>query len=155
MKRMRSDVVGSFFWLALGIVFAVGGIMLGLGTMRNPGPGFLPLMMALLLIFFSLILLVRGLIRPEVFFPLKGLRWKNQIVMVASVFLYGFLLDFLGFLLSTFVLMSILFGLSFQTKSGWSKILLYGAVTALIGWMVFSVALRVPFPRGHLMAIGR
>jgi hypothetical protein len=152
---MGSEVVGGLFWLAVGIVFAVGGIMLGLGKMRNPGPGFLPLMMALLLICFSLFLLVRGLTGTTLLSALKGLRWKTQGLMVASVFLYGFLLNLLGFLLSTFVLMWILFKLSFQNKSGWSKVLFCAAVTALIGWLVFSVALRVPFPRGQLFAIGR
>ena len=129
--------------------------MLGLGRMRNPGPGFLPLLMALLLICFSLFLLFRTLIGSGLSSALKGLRWKSQGIMVASVFVYGFLLNRLGFLLSTFALMSVLFGLSFQDKKAWAKILLYGAATAFIGWLIFSVILRVPFPRGQLIAIGR
>jgi hypothetical protein len=148
-------MVGGLFWLAVGAVFAVGGIALGLGSMRNPGPGFLPLLMALLLICFSLLLLFRSFMEPGLSSALKGLRWKSQAIMVASVFVYGFLLNLLGFLLSTFGLMSVLFGLSFLDRKAWTKVLFYAAATAFIGWLVFSVILRVPFPRGQLISIGR
>ncbi|MEI9478517.1 MAG: tripartite tricarboxylate transporter TctB family protein, partial [Deltaproteobacteria bacterium] len=123
------------------------------GTLRNPGPGFLPLMMALLLISFSLYVLARGLMGPERL--LKGVQWRSQGVLVASVFLYGLLLDLVGFLLSAFVLMFVLFGLFFEGKGRWPRVFVCAVVTALIGWLVFSVALKVPFPRGYWMAVGR
>ena len=153
MKRIGPEVVGSLFWLVVGVFFAVGGIMLNLGTLRNPGPGFLPLIMALLLISFSLFVLAKGLMGPEKFF--EGIRWRRQVVMVASVFFYGLLLDLMGFLLSTFILMFVLFGLQFRGESRWRRAFLYAAATALVGWLVFSVTLEVPFPRARLMAIWR
>jgi putative tricarboxylic transport membrane protein len=152
MKRLGSEVVGSLFWLAVGVFFAVGGIMLKPGTLRNPGPGLLPLIMSLLLISFSLFVLVKGLIGPERI--LKGIQWRGQAVVVASVFLYGLLLDLLGFLLSTFALMFVLYGLLFEGKSKWPRVFFYAAATALAGWLVFSVALKVPFPKGWLMVVG-
>lgn len=153
MKRIESEVVGSFFWLAVGIFFAVGGVKLGLGTSRNPGPGFLPLIMALIFISFSLFILAKGLIKPER--PISGFPWRRHALMVASVFFYGLLLDLLGFLLSTFFLMFALYGLLFTGKSRWRSVFFYAAATALVGWFVFSVILKVPFPRAHLMAIWR
>lgn len=153
MKRMGSEVVGSLFWLGVGVFFAVGGILLKPGTARNPGPGFLPLVMALLLMSFSLWFLAQGLVGPAGAF--RVIRWKRQAVLVACVFLYGILLDLLGFLLSTFVLMSVLFSLSFTEKHTWTKVLFLAAATALIGWLVFSVALKVPFPHARLMVVQR
>jgi hypothetical protein len=153
MKRIGSEVVGSLFWLAVGSFFAVGGILLNPGTLRNPGPGFLPLIMALLLVSFSLINLAKGLTGPQRL--VKHIEWKSQAVLVVSVFLYGWLLDFTGFLLSTFVLMIVLFGLLFEGKNRWPRVFFYAAATALIGWLVFSAALKVPFPRASLMAVGR
>ena len=153
MKRLSVDVIGSLFWLAVGIFFGVGGILLKPGTPRNPGPGFLPLIMASLLACFSLFTLARGLAGPGS--ALKKIQVKNQAVVVASVFGYGALLDVAGFLLSTFALMCALFGLLLEGKSKWSRVLLYAAGTALIGWLVFSVALKVPFPHGRLMAVLR
>jgi hypothetical protein len=153
MKRTGSEVIGALFWLAVGIFFAAGGIMMDMGTLRNPGPGFLPLMMASVLACFSLFVLAKGLVSPSRF--LKEIRWMSHAVVVASVFLYGFLLDLLGFLFSTFFLMAVLFGLSFKGKGRWPRVLFYAAATALIGWFVFSVTLKVPFPKGHLMAFWR
>jgi len=153
MKRMGTDAIGSLFWLAVGVFFAVGGILLKLGTLRSPGPGFLPLMMASLLIAFSLFVLVKGLVNPGAL--LKGVQWRRQAVLVVAVFLYGLLLGFAGFLLSTFVLLFVVFGLFSEGKGRWPKALFYAAVTALIGWLVFSVALKVPFPRGTLMSLLR
>lgn len=153
MKRIGPEAAGSFFWLAVGTFFAIGGILLKPGALRNPGPGFLPLMMALLLICFSLIVLAKGLVNPGKL--LDRIPWKKQGIMVISVLLDGVLLDFLGFLISTFLLMLVLFGLLFKGKYRWARVFFYAAGTALIGWLVFSVALHVPFPRARLMALMR
>ncbi len=148
VKRVGSEVVGSLFWLAVGVFFAVGGILLKPGTPRNPGPGFLPLIMATLLVCFSVMVLINA---PERH-PKAG-QWKSQAVLVGSVFVYGWLLDSAGFLLSTFGLMCVLFVLMSGGKARWTRASLYAAATALVGWLVFSVALKVPFPRGRLVAI--
>ena len=153
MRRVGSDVIGSLFWLAVGIFFGVGGILLKPGTPRNPGPGFLPLIMAALLVSFSLITLARGLAGSGS--ALKEIRVKNQAVVIASVLGYGMLLDFAGFLLSTFGLMCALFALLIEGSGKWRRVFMYAAGTALIGWLVFSVALKVPFPQGRLMAFLR
>jgi putative tricarboxylic transport membrane protein len=153
MKRVGTEAIGSLFWLVVGIFFAVGGILLKLGTLRNPGPGFLPLMMASLLVAFSLFVFFKGLIESGTL--LKGVQWRRQAVLVVSVFLYGLLLGFAGFLLSTFILMFVVFALFFEGKGRWPKVLSYAVLTALIGWLVFSVALKVPFPRGTLMSVLR
>ena len=153
VKRIGSEVVGGLFWLAIGIFFAVGGILLKPGTPRNPGPGFLPLIMAVLLVFFSLFVLAKGLMTPGGFS--KRIQWKRQAVLVATVFVYGMLLDLVGFLLSTFALMFVLFGLLSRGENRWPSVFVYAAATALIGWLVFSVALKVPFPQGSVIAIER
>jgi len=150
---METEAIGSLFWLAVGVFFAVGGILLKLGTLRNPGPGFLPLMMASLLVAFSLFVFVRGLVEPGK--VLRGVQWRSQAVLVVSVLLYGLLLGFAGFLLSTFVLMFVVFGLFFEGMRRWPKVLFYAAATAVIGWLVLSVALKVPFPRGTLISLLR
>ncbi len=153
MKRPGKDVIGALFWLAMGIFFAIGGLRLNPGSLRQPGPGFLPLVMASLLICFSLFIVAKGVIRPES--PLKDILWRNQLVAVASVFIFGVLLDLIGFFLATFILLSILFGLLFTGRRRWLRTLFYAAITALVGWYLFSVILRVPFPRAPLTVIWR
>jgi len=70
------------------------------------------------------------------------------------VFFFGLLLDLIGFLLSTFIMMFILFGL-LRGKKGWTHVFIYSVITALAAWLVFSVALEIPFPPSRLMAMWR
>jgi hypothetical protein len=129
MKRLNSEVVASLFWIAVGVFFAWGAVKMNIGT------------------------LVRGMIRPSL--PLSRIPWKPHVLIVASVFFYGYLVNIIGFLPSTFILMSILFGLSITGERKWARILLCSAVTALTAWLTFSVVLNVPFPSPLSMTIWR
>jgi hypothetical protein len=151
MKRLESEVIGSLFWLAVGIFFALGGVKLNVGKFRNPGAGFLPMIMGLILVFLSLFNLVKGLITP--IRPISRIPWRRHALAVVSVFFYGLLLYFIGFLSSTFIFMLMLFGSSIKGERKWLRVFLYSASTALAAWLVFSVALSVPFPFPRLMAI--
>ena len=145
MKRLDSEVIGGFFWAAVGVFFALGALKLKLGAFRNPGPGFIPLGIALLLLLFSLFTLAKGLIRPTG--RTREIPWKRPALLIGAVFLYGLLLPIIGFLPATFILMAILLGLLMKVeKRRWLYVLLFSAVTALGAWLVFSVFLRVPFP---------
>jgi len=145
MKRLDSEVIGGLFWAAVGVFFAYGAVRLELGSFRNPGPGFVPLGIALLLICFSLFTLANGLIRPVG--QTAAIPWKRPDLVIGSVFLYGLLLVVVGFLPSTFVLMGILFNLLITIeKKKWFYVIFCAGATALGAFLVFSVFLRVPFP---------
>jgi hypothetical protein len=151
MRRLESTVVAGFFWIAVGLFFVFSGLSLKFGTLESPGPGFLPQILGLILTFSGLSILVKGLIRPVG--PVSGISWKQQALAVASVFFYGLILDIFGFLISTFMLMFILFGLSIKGKNRWYRVFLYAAITAVVSWLVFSVAAKVPFPSARLTEI--
>ena len=145
MKRLDLEVVGSLFWIMVGVVFALGALRMRLGTFRNPGPGFIPLGIALLLFSLSLGNLIKGLIhriRHSSVIP-----WKKPAFVVASVLLYMWLLGLIGFLPSTFMLMLVLIGLLISVqKNRWPKVFFSAAVAALSAWLIFSFFLRVPLP---------
>jgi putative tricarboxylic transport membrane protein len=151
LKRIGSETIGSLFWVGVGGFFAIEGVRLGVRTMRNPGPGFLPVIMALLLIFFSLLILIKGLMNPAE--TVVRVSWKRHAWVIAVVFLYIFLLDGFGFLLSTFVLMFMLFSLLFKGKNRWRTVLFYSLVTALSAWLLFEKVARMPFPEPRLFGI--
>jgi hypothetical protein len=153
MKSVESNVVGSLFWMMVGALFAVGGVRLNLGTLHNPGPGFLPTIMAGILILFSLFGLLKGLIKPDKF--VSRISWTRHALAVAAMFLYGLLLGFIGFLVSTFILMFILFGFLTEHRRKWIPLFLYAAVTAFSSWLIFSVLLRVPFPFPSILTLWR
>jgi putative tricarboxylic transport membrane protein len=150
-KRIGSEAIGSFFWMGVGIFFAIEGIRLNVGILKNPGPGFLPVMMATLLVLFSLFVFIRGLTKSKT--PFFKILWKRQFLAVISVFFYIFLLEFFDFLLSTFVFMFILFAILIKEKNKWLKVLCYSAAVALASWLLFYVVIRTPFPSPRLISI--
>ena len=150
-RQMGSEAIGSFFWLGVGIFFAIEGIRLNVGILKNPGPGFLPLIMATLLVLFSLFILIKGLIKSKT--PLSKILWKKQLLAVVSVFSYIFLLEFVDFLFSTFIFMFILFAILIKERYRWPKVLFYSAAVALAAWLVFYVVIRTPFPSPRLISI--
>ena len=153
MRQLESGVVEGLFWIAGGLFFVLGGMKLKFGTVSDPGPGFFPLIVALILTLSGLLTLAKGLIRSLK--PVSGISWEKQALMTASVFFYGFLLDLSGFLISTFILMFTLFGLLIKGKSRWYKVFFFAAAAALASWLLFSVALKVPFPSPSLRGVWR
>jgi len=150
-KRIGSETIGSLFWIAVGAFFAIEGARLGVKTLKNPGPGFLPVMTALLLILFSLLILGKGLLRPAD--AVARIPWRRHVFVIATIFFYMFLLDWIGFLTSTFVLMFMLFSVLVRGKNRWSMVSIYALATAVAAWLVFSVAIRMPFPTPRLLPV--
>ncbi|MBI5439904.1 MAG: tripartite tricarboxylate transporter TctB family protein [Deltaproteobacteria bacterium] len=144
MRRANPEVLGSLFWIAMGALFLIGGLGLNMGTLRRPGPGFLPVIMAGLTICLSMGVLLQGLAKRASSLP--PIAWKRHVVVISSIIGYTLLLEVIGFLLSTFVLMSVLFGTLFDGQRRWVRATSYAAVTAVGAWLVFSVACQVPFP---------
>jgi hypothetical protein len=144
MIRLNTDFLGSLFWIAVGAVFFIGGIWANVGTFRRPGPGFLPAIMAGMVICLGLALLIQGLVKKGL--PLPRIVWKKHLIIIASIIGYTFLIGLIGFPFSTFVLMFILFGMLFEGNNRWVRSVLYAAITAFAAWLVFSVGCQVPFP---------
>ncbi len=74
--------------------------------------------------------------------------WPRLIYTMALLLGYIVLLEPIGFILATFLLMFGLF-LDYRRRNyGWS--LFFAAVTALVSYLVFEVWLRCQLPRGFL-----
>jgi hypothetical protein len=147
--------VGSFFWLAIGIYAAISAYRLGLGNFRQPGPGFIFFLMALLLIILSAIDLGTTFIgkskgeKEKSDGPLwMGVRWQKVLLVLIGISIYIYIFNFLGFLLSTFLLMIFLFKAVEPTR--WWVSILASTITILLSYGIFNLWLKVPFPTGVL-----
>jgi putative tricarboxylic transport membrane protein len=137
--------------MAVGIFFTVIAVKLGLGRLSAPGPGLVPLIMAVLLVCLSLFTFPKGLFNASQ--CVKNIFWRRQAATLVVVLIYSLLLSRVGFLFSTFVLLSILFGLLTKGDHKWPRVLFYAAIMALAAWLIFSVALKIPFPSPRLWGI--
>jgi hypothetical protein len=147
--------IGNIFWLMVGVYVAIKAYLLGLGHLRHPGAGFIFFVTAFLLIVLGVIDLAGSFIRkPEKEqiserHPLwAAFRWRKVLLIVGILSAYIYSFDFLGFFLSTFLLMVLLFkGVEF-TK--WWIAIVNSLITVLISYGIFKVWLKVPFPVGFL-----
>jgi putative tricarboxylic transport membrane protein len=143
------DRASSLFWLLISIAVSVESVRLGVGTLHNPGIGFLTFGASGLLGLLSLVLFVQASIRGEEVLrePLfVGRLWQRILFVLIVLALYSWSMPVLGYLLSTFVLMTLLFWV-LEKKKVW-LVLLCSSLSTVITYWVFSKWLNCQFPDG-------
>jgi hypothetical protein len=137
---LTRQTLGSLFWMAVGIFFMFGACDLEIGSINNPGPAFLPVCMAILLICLNLVDLLATLrMRTR---NADQLIWRRPLFVVCSLFCYLPLFSFFGFFISTYSLMLFLFGLLIPSRNNkWRRVALYSGLTSLTAWLVFAKVL--------------
>jgi len=146
----RNQVDG-LFWLFISIFVCVQAIGSKIGTFQSPGPGFLPFWAGIILGSLSIILIITNILkkREEKITNLwEGTEWGKICLVLLSLYLYSILLTKVGYLITTFGLMIILFGIKDRPKlwiQGLSALL-----TVLMTYVIFYVCLKVLLPKGVL-----
>jgi putative tricarboxylic transport membrane protein len=146
----KSNRIQALLWAVFGLYITYEGFLLKLGTARAPKPGFMLFWMGVILVFLSALFFIETFTIPRQ--EHKALRqgghWFRGAKLMAALSLYVAFFQFLGFILSTFLLLVFLFkGLEPQS---WRNALLLSAVTITICYLVFGVFLELQFPQGLL-----
>jgi putative tricarboxylic transport membrane protein len=145
----RKHVISGLFWLAVSLLVAVMAIDLGIGTFSKPGSGFIFFWSSVGLGVLSVILIIKSILRKGEATPLmdlwKGLTWGNAVLAIGILFLYALILEKLGFVLSTFMLMIVLFGIG---RSSYRVVIFSALITTILSFIIFRHFLEVHFPRG-------
>ena len=149
MRRANITVALVFVSLAVFLLFEAG--RFNFGTVQVPQTGFFPKTLIILLLLLSLVLLVQALRQKAV--EQGGVKIANEgWIRIASTLaiMIGFalVLEWLGFLLSTFLLMVLL--LRAIEAPRWSKVFTVALMTALVSYGLFAWLLGVPLPAGIL-----
>ncbi len=143
------DSASSFFWLLVSLVTLRESYRLGLGSVHNPGTGFLTFWAAAILGTLSLVLFLMAFLKKEAATraPIfKGTGWKRVLFVLAVLVIYAVLMPVLGYLISTFLLMSLLFWVLEKKRFG--VVLLSAFLTTFVTYLVFSKWLNCQFPEG-------
>ena len=153
-RKQRNEIILHICWFALSFLIMVLSYKLGVGEFHSPRQGFFPFLGSLLLALFLLILIFRGILvlhrkdkKHEILDEARNLiNIKNMLIVLASLFAYSLLLKTLGFLITTFLFLFILF---WAMGSKVVLSLLFSIATVLISYFVFTY-LGVRFPEGIL-----
>ena len=146
---VRRDAVVAAAALAFGAVALYEASKLPFGTFHNPGQGFFPWWTSAVINLLALILLFQAL-RSRSSAAREGPAGRIAKVAALLVVLaaYTFLLEPLGYLLCTFLL--VLFMLRATEPQRWSLALGMAAITAFGSYVLFATWLSVPLPWGSL-----
>jgi len=151
----NTDQSSSLFWIAVGIGIAIRSIKYGLGTFHEPGPGFITFFAGAILTFLSLALFFSSFSDQEKRGGLRSLWAGREVGKVLYVILllvaYALLLKSIGFLISTFVLLSLLF----RVKGNYRvrTILFMSLLVTAVSYVIFEIWLKAQLPKGILERI--
>jgi hypothetical protein len=145
----RSDRYAAFFFIALSVFVCQQATVIGVGSLRRPGPGLLAFgagagigLLALAVFirtFFSKPAADEGQDR-------QSIRRAKFFLICASLFVYAALIGWLGFALSTFLFVLFLFRMV-QAERWWRSLLKALLITAG-NYLVFVVWLGIRLPGG-------
>jgi hypothetical protein len=151
----KRDRYTSLFWAGVGLYVAYEGHRLKLGTLGSPHCGFFIFWTGLFLAGLSLVLFSQTLLGPKEAKerqPLwEGSRWSKGAKMMGALLLYALLFKWLGFILSTFLLLLFL-GKGLEPQK-WRVAFILAAATTATCYLVFGVFLELQFPPGLLQKI--
>ncbi|HEY4908655.1 MAG TPA: tripartite tricarboxylate transporter TctB family protein [Methylomirabilota bacterium] len=142
-----ADRVSSFVLVVFALVGVNEARKLRFGTLSSPGPGFVPLCLAVALALVGCLLLWRALREPESPEPSAepGARWKS-VVSLAALVAYTFALEPLGFVLATAALLFFFFRVLDGQR--WWVALASAVAVSMLSYLVFARALHVRLPEG-------
>ena len=149
----RSNLYSSAFWLLFSVYIAFECYRLGLGTWHEPGPGYFPFGASMLLGGMAFSVLIKSLregTAPRIEPPLREKsRWLNVTLVLISMVLYTFLLNTIGFVLCTFLI--ILFFVKVIALQRWKSSILMALGMAIGSYLLFSGFLNAPLPMGFFL----
>jgi hypothetical protein len=147
---VRKEIVISGFWLVLSLYLAIESYRLGLSMGNRPGPGFFPFGAAAAIGILAAFRLVKNSRRSTAEVSESAGNGEAHLVLavIAGMVAYVFLLDVLGFLLCSFLLVA--FYLKVVAARAWRVSASFAAAVALVSHLFFDVLLNAQLPRGLL-----
>jgi putative tricarboxylic transport membrane protein len=140
------------FWTSLFLMILSGAVIseafeLEIGAPGNPGSGFMIFGTAGVLGTLALHLFIKSLMseRRKAKEAPKVHRWRVVFVIAANL-IYILILQPIGYLLGTFLLMGFLFQVS--EKGKWFSSVWGAALTSFVSYFIFSLLLGLNLPRG-------
>lgn len=150
MGRGVSQRISGLLLSILSLWICIESFRISIGSLGNPGPGFIGLLSGLVMGIFSVILTIF----PNRFIKdssegektiFTGKIWK-VVYTLTALCAYGFFMEILGFLISTFLLM--IFLLMGIERQKWWFALIVSALTVIGCYILFILCLHISLPKG-------
>jgi hypothetical protein len=118
---------------------------LPLGSFRQPGPAYIPILLALLLLVFGAFVAATGAHAPKIS-STRWTEWRHTLAILAACIFAGFGLERLGYRLT--VSLVLFFLVKIVERRGWFLSSGLAVALAFGSFHLFHALLRVPLPQG-------
>lgn len=153
----KADRYSAFVWFVFSLLASYQSYRLGMGSLHQPGPGFVFFWTAIIVAMLSLAVVIKSFVektgeerKEERVFAMKGVR--KVTLVVTALLLYALLIERVGFVILTFLLL--IFLLKAIEKKPWLLTLLVGVTVTAVSYLLFEVALQSQLPKGLLGRLG-
>jgi hypothetical protein len=140
--RHPKDFWSGVLFTALGAFALVYGSKYTLGTAARMGPGYFPRILGILLLVLGIILALRSLRSQGG--PVPRWKWRPTLLVLGSVVLFGYIVQYLGMAISTVILILIASAASHEFRA--KEALISGVLLAALAVGVFVIGLGVQLP---------
>lgn len=139
----KYEIIVTLFWIGLSLFAMIFSYRLRLGEFHSPGPGLMPFILGILLLLISLYVLIKSLLKKGREKDVDETPGREQSktnygkigLVLAALFAYAFLLERLGFLITTWIFLFLLFR---SAGNRWITALVGSTSTVLVTFFVFT-----------------
>jgi hypothetical protein len=117
-----------------------------LGTLRQPGPAFIPILLALLLLILAVFLALTSR-RARLFSSISWTEWRHALAILAASVFSIFAIERLGYRLTVLLVLGFL--VKVVEQRGWMLSLAFALTLSFGSFFLFYTLLRVPLPHGR------
>jgi hypothetical protein len=152
--KSEKDFWSGLMFIVAGAGFAWGALNYSFGSSARPGPGYFPFGLGILLATLGALILFKSLtIETEDGEPFGKIAWRQLVVIVLSVAVFGALVPKLGMFISLPVL--VIIASQATTDFGWIEIILSAVVLTVFSWAVFIWGLGLTIPLWPSIGLGK
>ena len=148
MKIDNTELWSGLVALALSLFVIWSGIDMGMGSITDPGSGYVLVYAGLLMILFSLIMLYSAVKDggPTFLSLWRDVLWTKPLIVIALLIAFTLAFETLGFLFSTIVLLVVL--LRVIDPVPWVRAISIAVLVPLVCWYVLVKLLLIQLPAG-------
>lgn len=148
---MNAERIGGLFWLLFGCTAAYGGLGLELGTMQEPGSGFLTFVAGCFVAVMALIVIVQSYrgdadAQTRLADLWKGVMWWRALAITGLILLFIFSFETIGFFVCSFLLLVII--MRWLEGLEWKMCLIVPTVATVTTYVVFKTVMNISLPSG-------
>jgi len=148
----KHDLISSAIWFFVSLLILFSAPKLGFGSLSVPGSGFMPFLAGAFICLFSIATFLSALFTKG---EEKVVLWGNinyfkLVTVLVLLLVYIFVIDYVGFLVGTFLLILLL--MHFLGSLRWLPSLFGAFATTICCYFIFDVWLRTNLPKGVIMS---